>query len=335
MAHRRLASGAFRRAAGMLPLPVPQGGGSIEELASFLNLSGRNDFVLVVAWLLATLRAGGPYPVLAISGEQGSAKTVLSKLLKDLVDPNVAPVRALAREERDLVVAANNSHVLAFDNLSSLPHPLSDAFCRLATGASFGLRQLYTDADEVLFQAARPILLNGIEDVIGRSDLADRTLFLNLPSIADRGRRSERQMWRDFELARPRILGSLLDAAAHGLRKLPEIRLEQLPRMADFALWATACETAFWPAGTFARAYQANRMAAIEDLIDVDPVAARIRQMMANRSRWTGSADLAGAGLPSGLADWPKTPRALAGRLRRAQPFLRALGIEVAFSREG
>jgi hypothetical protein len=333
----------FRRAAGMLPLPVPKAGGSIEELASFLNLPSRNDFVLVVAWLLATLRAGGPYPVLAICGEQGSAKTVLSKLLKALIDPNVAPVRALAREERDLVIAANNSHVLAFDNLSGLPHALSDAFCRLATGASFGLRQLYTDADEVLFQAARPILLNGIEDVIGRSDLADRTLFLNLPPIADRGRRSERQMWRDFELARPRILGSLLDAAAHGLRKLPEIRLEQLPRMADFALWATACETAFWPAGTIARAYQANRRAAIEDLIDVDPVAARIRQMMANRSRWTGSAsdllctgaDLAGAGLPSGLADWPKTPRALAGRLRRAQPFLRALGIEVAFSREG
>ena len=105
----------FRRAAGMLPLPVPQAGGSIEELASFLNLRSRNDFVLVVAWLLATLRAGGPYPVLAISGEQGSAKTVLSKLLKDLVDPNVAPVRALAREERDLVIAANNSHVLAFE----------------------------------------------------------------------------------------------------------------------------------------------------------------------------------------------------------------------------
>jgi hypothetical protein len=226
----------FRRAAGMLPLPVPQGGGSIEELASFLNLPSPENFVLVVAWLLATLRAGGPYPALAISGEQGSAKTVLSKLLKHLVDTNVAPVRALAREERDLVIAANNSHVLAFDNLSGLPHALSDAFCRLATGASFGLRQLYTDADEVLFQAARPILLNGIEDIIGRSDLADRALFLNLPPITDRGRRSERQMWRDFEVVRPRILGSLLDAAVHGLRNVPDIHLEELPRMADFAL---------------------------------------------------------------------------------------------------
>jgi hypothetical protein len=330
----------FRRAAGMLPLAMPQRGGSIEELASFLNLSSRNDFVLVVAWLLATLRAGGPYPILAISGEQGSAKTVLSKLLKGLVDPNVAPVRALAREERDLVIAANNSHVLAFDNLSGLSHAMSDAFCRLATGASFGLRQLYTDADEVLFQAARPILLNGIDDVISRPDLADRAILLTLSPIGERRRRSERQIWRDFELARPSLVGSLLDAAALGLRNLHNLKCEQLPRMADFALWAAACETAFWPAGTFARAYQANRSGAIEDLIDADPVAARVREIMANRVTWTGTAsELLGMGsgsvLLSGNASWPKSPRELAGRLRRAQTFLRALGIEVHFGREG
>jgi hypothetical protein len=252
-------------------------------------------------------------------------------------------VRALAREERDLVIAANNSHVLAFDNLSGLPHTLSDAFCRLATGASFGLRQLYTDADEVLFQAARPLLLNGIEAVISRPDLADRALFLTLPPIDDEHRRPERQFWRDFEVARPRILGSLLDAVAHGLRNLPRIHLAQLSRMADFALWGTACETAFSPAGTFAWAYQANRRAAIDDLIDADPVAARVRKLMANRSMWTGSAsellsagaDLADHTLSSVSAAWPKNPRELAGRLRRAQTFLRVLGIHIAFSREG
>ena len=134
----------------------------------FLNLSNQNDFVLVVAWLLAALRSSGPYPLLAISGEQGSAKTVLSKLLRALVDPNAAPVRALPREERELMIAANNGHLLAFDNLSGLPAWLSDALCRLASGGSFAVRQLYTDDEEVLFKAARPILLNGIEDVIGR-----------------------------------------------------------------------------------------------------------------------------------------------------------------------
>src|SRR5262249_57986062 len=65
----------FRRAAGMLPLPTPQAGGSIEELASFLNLPSRNDFVLVVAWLLATLRTGGPPPPLPDFPRAGGSHT--------------------------------------------------------------------------------------------------------------------------------------------------------------------------------------------------------------------------------------------------------------------
>jgi len=156
----------LRRPSGMLPLPLPlpQQVGSIEALNSFLNVTSRDDFVLIVAWLLATLRSGGPYPLLAISGEQGSAKTVLSKLLKALIDPNAAPVRSLSREERELMIAANNGYLLAFDNLSGLPVWLSDALCRLASGGSFAVRQLYTDDEEVLFEAARPILLNGIEE---------------------------------------------------------------------------------------------------------------------------------------------------------------------------
>jgi hypothetical protein len=330
----------FRRPAGMLLLPVPEQGGSIEALLPFLNLSSRNDFVLVVAWLLATLRPGGPYPLLAISGEQGSTKTVLSKMLKALVDPNSAPVRALPREERELMIAASNGHLLAFDNLSGLPAWLSDALCRIASGGSFAVRQLYTDDDEVLFQVARPLLLNSIEDVISRPDLADRAIFLTLPPVTDAGWQSERELWQQFELARPRILGALLDLVVHGLRMLPRIGLDRLPRMADFARWAAACETALWAPGTLGRAYEAKRRAAIEAIVDDDPVTACVREIMTERSSWTGSAadllraDRSSADISS-RSDWPKNPRALAGRLRRAQTFLRALGIEVTFSREG
>jgi hypothetical protein len=332
----------FRRAAGMLPLPVPQRGGSIEALAAFLNLPAPDEFVLVVVWLLAALQRGGPYPLLVIAGEQGSAKTVLTKILRALIDPNAAPTRAPPREERDLMIAANNGHILAFDNLSSLPSWLSDALCRLASGGSFALRQLYTDCDEVLFQAARPTILNGIEDIVCRSDLADRAIFLALEPIADERRRMERELWREFEMVRPQILGALFDAVAHGLRRLSSVRLERSPRMADFALWATACETAFWPPGAFLRAYNANRRAAIEGVIEADPVAAFVREIMAVRSTWAGRAsDLlrariaAGEDVLDGTAGWPKNPRALAGRLRRCQTFLRTIGIDIAFSREG
>jgi len=135
---------------------------------------------------------------------------------------------------------------------------------RLALAA---VRQLYTDQDEVLFDAARPILPNGIEDVVSRPDLADRALFQTLPYLSQARRRPEETLWQEFELVRPR----LLDAVSHGLRTLPQVRLDRLPRMADFALWATACETSLWPLAPSRRAYTANRQAAIEDAIDADP----------------------------------------------------------------
>ena len=152
----------FRRAAGMQPLPMPVPGGSVAALRSFLNVQSDTDFVLVVAWALACLRNRGPYPVIVLSGEQGSAKSTFSAILRSLLDPNTAPLRALPREDRDLFIAASNGHVLAFDNVSGLPAWISDTLCRLATGGGFAVRQLYTDQDEVLFDAARPVILNGI-----------------------------------------------------------------------------------------------------------------------------------------------------------------------------
>jgi hypothetical protein len=178
--------------------------------------------------------------------------------------------------------------------------------------------------------------------VISRPDLGDRAIFLTLAPIDEVQRRSESELWRQFEIARPRMLGALLEALVHGLRASGRVHLERLPRMADFALWAAACEPALWPAGTFARAYAANRSAAIESIIESDPIATCVRTMMANRTMWTGSAsdllrlcaetarDEFSSGTPG-----TKSPRALAGRLRRAQTFLRTLGIEITFWREG
>jgi hypothetical protein len=332
----------FRRAAGMQPLPMPVPGGSVAALRSFLNVQSDTDFVLVVAWALACLRNRGPYPVIVLSGEQGSAKSTFSAILRALLDPNTAPLRALPREDRDLFIAASNGHVLAFDNVSGLPAWISDTLCRLATGGGFAVRQLYTDQDEVLFDAARPVILNGIEDIVTRPDLADRAVFLTLEPIPEERRRPEAELWAAFEAERPRILGVLLDAVVEGLKRLPETHLPKMPRMADFALWATACETALWPAGTFWSAYCENRDEAVEGVIDADPIAAGMRAVMATRTEWTGTAsDLLGA-LAEAAGErvakaktWPDSPRALAGRLRRAATFLRKIGIEIGFDREG
>ena len=124
----------FRRAAGMRPLPVPERGGAISELRPFLNVASDGDFALIVAWLLACLSDAGPYPILAVSGEQGSAKSTACAMVRALIDPYAAPLRSLPREDRDLFIAANNGHLLAFDNISNIPPWTSDSLCRIATG---------------------------------------------------------------------------------------------------------------------------------------------------------------------------------------------------------
>jgi hypothetical protein len=332
----------FRRAAGVKPLPMPVPDGSVNTLRFFLNVQSDADFVLVVAWVLACLRNCGPYPVIVLSGEQGSAKSIFSAILRALLDPNTAPLRALPREDRDLFIAASNGHVLTFDNVSGLPGWISDTLCRLATGGGFAVRQLYTDQEEVLFDAVRPVILNGIEDIVTRPDLADRAIFLTLEPIPEERRRPEKELWAAFEKVRPQILGALLDTVSAGLRRLPETKLEKLPRMADFALWATACETAIWEEGTFWQAYAGNRDEAVDSVIEADSVGSAIRSLMDSRTEWTGTAsDLLGA-LSEEVGErivkaktWPATARALSGRLRRAVTFLRKVGIDIEFNKEG
>jgi hypothetical protein len=328
----------FRRAAGIQPLPVPVSGGSLAELHRLINVRNEPDVVLITAWLVAAFRDRGPYPVLVLTGEQGSAKSSLAALLRSLVDPNTAPLRTLPRNDQDLFIAATNGHVIAFDNVSSLPPWLSDSLCRLSTGGGFGTRELYTNTDEVLLDATRPIVLTGIEDVATRGDLADRSMPVRLDPIPEECRRPEREISAGFESARPRILGALLNAISHGLRHLATTQLDRLPRMADFAIWATACEGALWKAGAFLDAYSKNRVEMDETVIEADLVATAVRSLMADRSALTGTAKellqklVSIAGEPAAkMKSWPKTPRALSGRLRRAAPNLRRVGISIVF----
>ena len=348
----------FRRTAGTLPLPAPVRGGKLDELRKFINVSsddsregdddGRGDdaddaYIMIVSFLLAVLRARGPYPVLGLSGEQGTGKSLLLDLIRRLIDPNVAALRSLPRDVRDLFIAAANSSILCFDNLSSISPELSDALCRVSTGGGFSTRQLYSDDDEYLINVTRPIALNGIVDVASRSDLADRLQAAKLRTIAAGKRKSEREIREAFDAARPRILGALLDVVAGGLRELPNTRMNRLPRMADFALWIRACELGgLWPVETHMSAYDRNRGAAAEMVVEFDPVATALQRHMEGRVETTTTATELLEALTALAAEnvrrgpqWPGNGRALSGRLTRLAPALRHVGIKFTASREG
>lgn len=328
----------FRRARGMLALPEPTRGGSLDELREFVNVPDDAAWALVKAWLVAALAGDGPTPVLALSGEQGSAKSTLARFLRALIDPATPGLRRPPRDERDLAIAARANWIVAFDNVSQIQPWLSDALCNLVTGGGFATRELYTDFDEVLFSARRPVILTGIEDYVERGDLADRAIKLTLPPIADDERRDEKTLLVAFEEAKPRLFAALLDSLAGALRELPRVKLERMPRMADFSRLAVAAERGRGEAPTFLAAYVEARREAESATIEASIIGPVLLQLC-ETGDWSGTA----SELLVKLADlvdekttknkhWPATPRGLAGELRRLAPALRRAGYDVIFA---
>ena len=333
----------FRRTKSTRPLPTPVAGGTVSALRRFLNLGNDTNWYLCLFWLLAAFRAKGPYPILIFQGEQGSAKTTNAKLLRSLIDPSISSVRTPPRDARDLLIAATNSHVVAYDNLSGLPQWLSDALCRVSTGAGLSTRALYTDNEEVFFEVTRPIILNGIDQLTERADLTDRAVVLTLPAIEESRRQDEAQLHAEFDREVPMILGALLSAVSGTLARLPSVKFSGKPRMARFATWSTAAEIPLGlPEGTFNHAYYASRAEAVRETLDADSVGAAVIALMDTLSEqgaleyWEGTTTELKQRLEA-LVDegtrksggLPKSPQALSSQLRRLATFLREYGIEI------
>jgi len=331
----------FRRGKGALPLPYPRQG-DIGLLRQYVNAQDDTAWQLLVSFILACFDPEGPYPVLLIYGEQGSAKSTTARVIKELIDPSDVPLRGTPRDERDLAIAAKNAWVLAFDNVSSLPDWLSDAFCRLSTGAGWATRKLYTDDEEEIFNFKRPCVLNGITEFGSRHDLIDRALVVTLAQIPEKKRKQEKRFWADFELEKGKLLGAFLDAVAVGLKNNERTKLEEVPRMADFAHWVVSCEPALpWDEGAFLATYTENRRQAIESAIEGDPVATAIIELAEERGVWEGTttellADLEDIVTKTHGGDkvieskaWPKAASVLGRRLQRSAGFLRSVGIDI------
>jgi phage/plasmid primase-like uncharacterized protein len=334
----------FIRAQGMRPLPMPKESSdtkaAIKLLRKHINVDD-DGFVLVVAWLLQALRPIGPYPVLAVTGEHGSAKSTFAALIRRLVDPNKSPLRSAPSKERDLAIACSNSWAVVFDNLSGLSGSLSDALCRVSTGGGFSTRMLYTNDEERLFNYMRPIILNGITTYIYRSDLADRTITVELEPIPEEKRKPESKVNAAFEKDVPAILGGLLDAVAVAMANIEFVSLPTLPRMADFALWVKAAEPALpWELDRFQQVFKENRTAIVETSLEGDlfsnailehfdtpgaAFAGTASELLTRLEKHVGEDALK---KPDYKKYWPQSAKAAGRALKRMATFLRRFGFD-------
>jgi len=334
----------FTRARSMQPLPMPAtSGGDINLLRPFLNTATEADFQMLVAWLIGCFHPKGPYPILILNGEQGSAKSTTARVLRNLIDPANPIARSAPNSEQDLVIAAKHNHVLAFDNLSTIKPMMADAFCRIATGGGFGTRKLHTDSEEMLFSATRPCLLNGIPDLARRPDLADRAIVVSLPVIAPKDRAFEGEFNKALDAAMPRILVGLLDAVSATLANLSSVQLTERPRMADFAKWVSAAEPALgWTQGAFLEAYAANRDNGDRMSVEGNPVGLAILKLVQDEVHWSGTMTELKAILRNRyplLTDdpysFPRQENKLSAAIRRIIPPLRRMGVVISFDRRG
>lgn len=318
----------FRRSALTAPMPAPVDGGSLDLLRSLINCD-EEGFRLIVGWMLVALCEDVQSPILALTGQQGSAKSTALRMIIALVDASVAPLKSPPRNEDAWASAAHASAVVGVDNFSSCPPWFSDTLARTVSGDAVIKRAHYTDNDVAVVRYRRAVALSSISPEGLQADVADRMCTVELTPITAGNRRMERDLWAEFEAARPSILGALLDLLVLVEIELPNTRPENLPRLADAGLrFAALDRVTGWEVLTTFKASQAS---AAVNVVDADVFAGALAKFARERGTFTGTATelLAQLTPDSPPRSWPRTPRATSSKLLRLAPAMKSAGVLV------
>ena len=335
----------FRRFANTAAQVIPSNNGDAYALRPFVNLTNEDDFNLLLVYIVSCLVPDVPKVLLPLSGEKGASKSTMLKILRRLVDPAQKELQSLPNDQKELPLTLYKNYMPAFDNLSNLHEWQSDALCCAATGGGISKRKLYTDDEEVILSFLRCVTLDGINTVATKPDLLDRSIAFDLERISEDERKTERQFWEDFAKAKPVIIGGIFDILSKAMAIYPTVKLDNLPRMADFCQWGYAIAEAMgWSGTNFLQAYYKNIGRANDEAIRNSPVAAAVMAFIREQGFWQGSS----AELLNKITDiafreridaysksWPKSADALTKRLKHYKSNFIDAGFECLMDRDG
>jgi hypothetical protein len=330
----------FFRPSNMGALPMPVHKGSINHLKQFINLEREEDFRVFIAFLAYILRGRtfnrGSYPILITTGPEGSAKTTFMKITKKTCDPGTPETRIPSGDTRDIFIAANNCHVLSLDNISKITQEMSDALCSLTTGGGYARKMNYADDEEQIFDVSRPVLLNGIS-FDKAPDLLSRSIIIELKPIKPEERKTEVEIWTQFERHLPSILGALLSILSNTMKEEAKMSNERfiLPRLADFGRFSIALERGNgWEVGGICASIKSSYDAALSENAEANPLIPLIINLVQETGLWRGNASELlrllterADNFDKRLSTWPKTPAKLGTMLRREENVLLTKGI--------
>ncbi len=327
----------FLRPQNLLPLPKPADSGDILKLFDYINVDGNEQRLTLLSFVINALLPEGPYPLLILTGQEGSGKTSATEFLSSVIDPRTGVNRAMNQNERELAISASRSHLMTFDNLSGIRFNISDFLCRLSTGGTFEIRRLYTDTDVLEINFSKPVIMNSIVDLVSKPDLAQRTYILELTSLSEKNRKTKSELKKSFVEDQPVIFRGICEAIQMGLQMRKVTKLLKPPRMADCAKFAASASPAF---GSTPDAV-VKAMEKVQDnqrlyIASVDPVFQAVQSLMEKVTEWDGTAtelyNLLGEtfsadGIPR-PSNWPKTVENFSKDLNRLQGNLLGMGIK-------
>jgi hypothetical protein len=341
----------FSRKPGMLAMTEPVKGGTLQPLRDLLHLGemgegkqGERNWRLIVPWLVQALSPDGAYGILTIIGTNGSGKTDLQWILRYLTDPNTHPLRGKPEGVTDLFIAANNSWLVSLENMDKVPPWLSDALCMICTMGSYGLRKKYSDDRETLFNSRRPIVVNGIGDILQHADLLDRAAIVRVPTLSGTGKRRDDDLVFDRakEIA-PGVLGALLELLSNYLKVKDDLGYPDT-RMISYARIGIACSKKLgWNTEevpeAFLSAYTESKLDATSIVLEKYPVVAvlsRFAETWSKDDQYEGTAQELYAELNKMAGDhlkqsenWPAGAAQLGQQLNSIEGELRKVGVVV------
>ncbi|TVM00178.1 MAG: hypothetical protein CV087_15370 [Candidatus Brocadia sp. WS118] len=280
----------FKRYSHQQRQVIPKKEGDIQRLFNFINVKDERHRLLILVYLISCFVPGIPHPIFHPWGDQGAGKTSMFEFFKELVDPSKLGVFITPRNPEELVQALDHHYLCLFDNISSFPDWLSDLFSQACTGGGFSKRKLYSDDDDIIYQIQRCIGINGINLLVSRADMMDRTILLHMDRIEPSMRKEKKVIMQEFAEVKPYILGCIFETLSKAMAIYPTIKLSNLPRMADFMTWGVAITQALgYQADDFISAYQSNIEAQNSEIINSNTLAQAVLMFMQDKETWEGT----------------------------------------------